>query len=268
MATIVKFDVSGVEDRSFETPKPGVYKVKIFEVNDRRGKDGKNDIEVISEIMDKGDYKGSRLWSYISFNPAADWKLKEFVRWLGISKGKGQFDLDKLPGTVGKVKVVNETRNDDVYAKVGKWLPASEEPAGDDTEPDDTEPEEDTQGAGNDDKDYETWDADDLKGEIEDRGLEVPGGRQSKAKLIAVLEEDDNKTDDAQKDDGEPDEPAADDAEPDDYDEWTLEELKDEITGPREAELPEVTGRKTEDKLKAAYIAFMRQDDIDNPFES
>jgi hypothetical protein len=93
---------------------------------------------------------------------------------------------------------------------------------------------------------YDDLSVDDLKAELEERGIDIPKGRITEARLIALLVEDDE----AAGEEPEPEEEAAEDG----YDEWELQDLKDEIeergaTG----NLP--GGRMTKQKL----IDFLRE---------
>lgn len=102
---------------SFEDPKPGVYLAKILEINPgfSKGDGGKPDkdrprLEVVLEIQDE-EYKGSRVWDYVSQAGNAKWKEDQFLLALGISnsKRKGEWDTDDYIGTVIKIRIKAES---------------------------------------------------------------------------------------------------------------------------------------------------------------
>lgn len=155
----VKFDVSGSDPeramRGGEPPKPGVYPVKIKEINSgfSKGDDGKPDrkrprLEVVFEIS-AGEHKGFPLWEYLTFTEASQWKLDQFLQTVGIAdkkKRKGEFDTDEYVGQELKVRVKHETQqgSDEPRPRVAAMMPLGE---GDDLtsveERDDKSPEED-----------------------------------------------------------------------------------------------------------------------------
>jgi hypothetical protein len=110
---------------------------------------------------------------------------------------------------------------------------------------------------------YDDWEEDDLKAEVTDRGLTVPGGRGSKKdKLIVLLREEDVLADGGGG--------AADDAPDadsgDDYDNWELDALKKEWEERTLGDLPSFRGGGAADRVKAAIVTALREDDGANPF--
>jgi len=141
----IKYDVSGVDPAdsvggSFEDPKPGVYKCKVKSITHgfSKGDDGKPDksrarLEVVYELLEP-PYKGSRLWDYLSFSEAAQWRLDQFLQAVGVTnakKRKGEFDTDELVGMPVRVRVKGETQTvggQETYrARVGAVLPGEDE---------------------------------------------------------------------------------------------------------------------------------------------
>ncbi len=302
--TVIKYDVTDVpEGGGGEDPQPGMYKGKIVSVTHRTQKtDGSpaNDLEVVVDVGSQ--YK--RLWTYIGLEANTAWKLREFTDALGLP-AKGGIDPAKVSKQQPEVnvKVSADTDQEGNYRGKVKNL----------FKPGKADDQEDTPASGSD-EDYTTWSTEDLAKEIEDRGLDMPAGRKTVAKLAEVLADDDASTADAQGEgegepaEGEPaaelpdeyvdiDEWDADDlkaelekldlkvsgrfsedkardliiehvslnggdpaaaAEPDDYDEWELQELKDEVEVRRGqgAEI-EISGRQTKEKL----IGVLREDD-------
>lgn len=269
MATI-KYDLTDVEaGGGGEQPKPGIYPVKIVEINDRRDQDGKNDLEVVVEFYKHPDL--ARVWSYLNFGDASRWKFREFTDALGL-KPKGSLNPEKLIGKKCRVKISADSYNDEYKGRVNTWL--KEKPDADEEEDDDTTEADDSGGDDGDDsddaaataddgEDYTEWTVEDLQQEIEERDLEMPKGRKTVDKLADVLLEDD-----ASKEDGGDEGDEAEAAAPeDDYDEWPANELQDEIKQ-RGLDMPaKPKGRNAAGKHKELLIAALRADDgDDDPF--
>jgi hypothetical protein len=249
----VKYDLEDVESGGGEQPQPAVYTVKLAEVNDRRGVDGHNDLEVIVDFFQ--DEGLARVWSYINFGDSSRWKFREFTDALGL-KPKGSFDPAKLVGKKVNVKITGDQYQGDYRARVNRWLKPGKVEEDGEVEEETIEAEEPAAEG----EDYSEWTLDELKDEIEERGLEVPAGRKTTAKLITVLEEDD-----AEAEPEAEEEPEA-EAETDDYDEWPLNDLKDEVSE-RGLDLPEMAkGRGAAAANKKALIELLREDD-QHPFD-
>lgn len=254
MSPVVKYDLEDVEaGASGEQPQPAVYTVKIAEINDRRGQDGKNDLEVIVDFFQ--DEGIARVWSYLNFGDSSRWKFREFTDALGL-KAKGQFDPAKLVNKKVNVKISGDQYQGEYRARVNRWMkPGKVSENGE--EPEEGEEGDEAEAAA--EEDYSEWTVDELKDEIEERGLEMPSGRKTAAKLITVLEESDASEE-------EPEEEAGEEEAADDYDEWPLNDLKDEANE-RGLEMPDlVKGRGAAAKNKAAMIELLREDD-QHPFE-
>jgi hypothetical protein len=255
---VIKYDLEDVEaGEGGEQPKPGLYTVKIAEVNDRRGQDNKNDLEVVVDFFQ--DEGIARVWSYLNFGESSRWKFREFTDALGL-KPKGSLDPAKLVGKKVNVKITKDEFEGEYKGRVGRWLKPGEAETDEDEEPeDDTEPEADADGeepaASGNEEDYTDWTKQDLIDEIETRELEMPSGRKTEEKLIAVLEADDAGGD-------------GDDAEPeDDYDTWPVKDLKDEVNE-RGLEMPDLaSGRGAAAKNKEELIGVLRSDD-QHPFDA
>lgn len=135
---MIKFDVSASDPEAAvgggEPPKPGVYSCKI--VGCKLGYKKKEDseeldksrprIEVIYQVLDDGEFKGSQLYDYISLGEASVWKLDQFLLALGLASSKkrtGQWDPEKQKSKEVKVLVAKDNNSDGEYrAKVRKVL--------------------------------------------------------------------------------------------------------------------------------------------------
>src|SRR5881392_807045 len=99
MAKLVEYDVTKVEEAQGGTGvkvRPGVRVARIERCQRREEKrDGTpaNDIEVALNFGEEFDCG----FTYIGLSEAADWKLAEFIRALGL-KEKGKLDPDKMVG--------------------------------------------------------------------------------------------------------------------------------------------------------------------------
>lgn len=140
-------------------------------------------------------------------------------------------DLPKGRKTVDKLAEVLE--NDD--AETAKAQSDDEEPAA---------------GLPDEYADIDEWDADDLKAELEKLSLKVSGRFSEDKARDLIIEHVSSNGSEPEDEDGE--------AEADDYDEWELQELKDEIEVRKGqgAEI-EIGGRQTKEKL----ITALREDD-------
>jgi hypothetical protein len=284
MAKVIKYDVSGVEESGGGgvQPRAGVYPAKIVICRQREEKtDGSpaNDIEVALNLG--GDY--AWVYTYIGLSEAADWKLAEFTRALGL-KEKGQFDPDKIVGKMIKVKINPDSYDGEYRGRAARLMKAARgDKLAEASDVDGDEPDAEEEEAADDEKDsgqnvtgaftptredesddevgsYDDWADEDLAAEVEDRGLTVGGGRGKKRdKHIKALREDDESAE------AEPE--AEEEASgTDDYDEWTADELIAEATE-RQLELPrKPRGSGAEDRYKEKLIELLRADDGENPF--
>lgn len=247
MATTIKYDNTDVESGGGgESPQPGMYPGKIISVKHRTQKsngDPCNDLEVVVDVG--ADYK--RLWTYIGLEKNTAWKMREFTDAVGLP-AKGELTVAKLKSLEGKpvsVKVAADTDLDGEYRGKVKNLfkPGADggKAAGKAATKEDGDHEE---------TDYSDWSVEDLVAEIEERELEVPKGRKTAARLVAILVSDDE----GETEDEPEDEPEDDDVVADEYDEWSVDDLVAEI---EERELTVPKGRKT----KATLVALLREND-------
>lgn len=251
----IKYDVTDVEaGQKRALPSLGVHVVKLEKAEHRcddTGFPGKDDIKLTMSIVGGTD-EGFWLYSYISLGPASRWKLREFTDAIGLEPA-GELDLDKLEGKKFKTMVNADSYQGEATVKAGRFYSLEEEGGeeADDGAVDEAEPAEVDEG-----EDYTTWTTEDLKEEMETRGLKVEG-RSSDKKMISALT-----VDDAANEDPEPEaEPAV---ENENYPEWSLDELVAEMEA-RDLEEPEIQGRKTDAKKKAVIIDALRADDKENP---
>lgn len=231
----VKYDVSDVEaGGGGEEPQPGLYAGKIVGVTRRDKKtngDPTDDLEIVVDI----GQEYSRKFTYIQLdNPATAWKLRELTDAVGLPP-KGQFDPKSLEGKKVSVRIKADKDLEENYRGSIKNLlkPGSDNGAA----PSDSAAADD---------DYSTWSTDDLVAEIEERGLDVPSGRKTVAKLASILEEHDAEQ-------GGGDGSAEDTDTADEYDSWTDEDLKAEVE--ERGIAGNISGRKSRDKLLEALRA-------------
>src|SRR5215831_7684704 len=297
MAKLIEYDVSGVEESSGGGTgvkvRPGVHVAKIERCTERTEKrDGSpaNDIEVALNFGEEFDWG----FTYIGLSQAADWKLAEFIRALGL-KDKGKLDPDKMVGKFIRVKVNSGTYEGEYSPDMGRLMkiqkgdieawesgngtasefsqsaaagPDTDEEGGDEPEassdsfyregqPDPEDPNE-TVGS------YDEWPDEDLEAEVNDRGLTLPGGRGSKKnKMMAALRADDEAQGTAEAGEDEAEAEGE-----DDYDEWDLDQLKAEWAERELGDLPAIRGRNADARLQAKLIEELRDDDKANPFEA
>lgn len=267
----VKYNVSDVEERpDYDTPiSRGVYKCKIADVTLGESKSsGRPMLTVEYEVVEKGEWKGRKLWDYIVLDDSSAWKLKQFTDALGL-KAKGQLDTDDAIGEIVQIKVKHETddrdpRNTVVRARVGNVTGLPEDGEEDEEETDEPEDEEEEEEEDEDDaedgdeeeegdlesrEDLDEYDREDLEALIEEEELEVK--RTPKLKLATLrdrvwdaldLEEDD---DDEEEDDEE---------EQVDYSEMSVSDLKAEL---KTRDLP-TKG------VKKALVTRLKKDDQKN----
>lgn len=234
MSPVIKYDVTDVEpnEGAYLQPQPGLYDAKIVELNPRNS-DGKNDIEVIVEVITKGEFQGAKLWSYINQGEASRWKMREFTDALDLP-AKGGFDTTKNIGKKVRIKVTAGSWEGEYRARLQRFLKPGDSVDGDD-------------GAASGDVGYDDWSDDDIKAELEEKELKV-AGRWTREKAVALLEEADDGSGGGNDDD------AAAASEPEDeYDEWSLDDLKAEAE--EKGILGNVPGRKTKEKLIEALRA-------------
>lgn len=214
----VRYDVTDVEAGG-EQPQPGIYKARIVGAN-RRETDGKNDIEVTAEVIDHKRFGGGRVWAYVHMGEASKWKLREFTDALGL-RAKGTLDTDKLVGKELGIVVVGDSWEGAYRARINRFLNLD---ALDEEELDDEEDE---------DEDIEDEEDEDEEEE------ETPKAKAKKGKAISPKakskdededeDEEDEDEDEDEDDEDEDDEEEDEDDEAEDYNEWALNELKEEL---------------------------------------
>jgi hypothetical protein len=252
----IKYDVTDVpEGGGGNQPQPSLYKGKIVSVVNRKKNargEACNDLEVVVDVGEEF----ARLWTYIQLdNPASKWKLREFTDAMGLPP-KGAIDPVKLKNKPVTVKVSADTDLDGNYRGRVKNL----------FKPGTVEEDDDADGNGSgvlseiseelledlkpDEDYYEDWSDEDIKQFVEDLGIAGNiSGRKSRAKYIAAITELASQSENGDGAEG---------GVEDDYDEWSLQELKDEVATRKEAGSEfKISGRQTEEKL----IAALREDD-------
>lgn len=261
----VKYDVRGVESGNRKALPPGVYNAKITQadVTKPEGKDQR--IEVILEVVNsEKEHNGQKLYEYINLeSQAAKWKLKEYLEAVGETSEDGSFDTDDHLNRVLGVKTIirpaDEARGFDERAAVRRMFPLDEaiRNGGSAVKENLDEPVEDEPAATAEDEPEEaeiTWieldsmdrsalkqmlkeesiefkvtktkSDDDIRGAIAD-WFEI-GDRPNPYEMTKEAQEaEEEETEEEAEATPEAAEAAGDD---DDYDEWTDDELREELT--------------------------------------
>jgi hypothetical protein len=289
LAKVIEYDVTGVETKggggTGERVRPGVKVCRIVDAEIRtEKKDGSpaNDIRVVLDFGPEYDWE----YTYVGLSDAADWKLAEFIRALGL-KEKGKLNVDTLKNKLLRVKVNSGEWEGQYSPDMGKFYPAqpgdeigsasaisngrAAGPDAEDVGEATAEPAAEADGICREDPNdpevgsYDDWPDEDLTAELEARNLTMPGGRGTlHNKAIKALRADDEAADESATAVAEG---AAAEPEAGSYGEWTLEELQKEWADRQMGEEPEIRGRNRDERLKAAMIEALEQDDRDNPFE-
>jgi hypothetical protein len=280
---VITYDGSDVETGGGGSIEPPVTVypaiIRKMEVRtQKKGGDPVNDIEIAFDLG--GDFRW--LYYYVGLEKDFAWKLRQLTDALGLPP-KGKLDTKKAVGEMVRIRVQEDTYEDEYRARVGRVMRAVDgdelpEPGDSgttaDAEPEDG-PEDDAETGGytaiREDPEgeigkYEDWPDGDVKEEFSDRGLEITGRKTEKA-MIAALREDDEAGDDsatavaeaeAEAETGEapeyPDgyDPAR-ETDENPYDDWPVEDLEGEVSD-RGLTAPGGRGKK-EDKLMAALRA-------------
>src|SRR5262252_3023231 len=190
---VIKYDVSNVESGGGgEQPQPGLYQGKIASITQRTQKANGDPVRDLEVVVDVGE-EYARLWTYIKtpddpgYNEAAHgWKLRELTDALKLQP-KGSLDTNKLTGKEVNVKVVADTNLDGEYRGRIKNLfaPGKIEEDGEGHE----------EGGGDDEpltaEELADWSNEDLKEELEARGLSLSGRFSSQKAIAAIMEDQD-----------------------------------------------------------------------------
>jgi hypothetical protein len=282
----IKYNNTDVEPGTFKQPTPGLYTMAITEAN-HRDENGKNDIEVILEVVG-GEFDKAKIWSYVGLSEASAWKFRELTDALGLPPA-GELDTNKLIGKKMKVKVNADQWQGEYRARAGRFAPldagaAAESSNGEveeaapkssrrtsstrtkakpapEPEP---EPEDDA-------PDYSEWSIEDMLEAInEDETLKakLPEGFEDDAEFLADFLAAADESDEALQDlldqvEGEEGEGEEEDDDTPDYATMSLDELKEEVER-RGLKLPK--GRVPKPRL----IKMLEADDSDgsDPFKS
>jgi hypothetical protein len=286
LAKLIGYDNTGVETSQGGTgvkARPGVYVARVERCEQRektRAGTPANDLEVALNVGEDFD------WVFTYVNLGVDWKVAEFTRALGLPE-KGRFDPGKQVGQLIRIKINPGTFEGSYSPDAGRMmkpLDEDEEPgpvsgiAEGNGEVPDEEAEEAVATAATAERyadgfeaaregdegieSYEEWSDEDLAAEVEDRGLTVPGGRGKKRdKLIAALRAEDEEVA------GEGGSNGGAEATTDEYEEWSVDQLKEEWEAREMGDLPSIRGRNADTRLATAIVEALREDDKDNPFE-
>lgn len=269
----IKYNVKGVErgGRDFEQPKPGLYEMEIKEATARLD-DGKNDVELVLEVTKNNDeFSGSRVWTYVNFGEASQWKLAELTDALGLPE-TGTMDTDKLTGKKMKVRITADSWNGEYRARAGRFAPltAEAEDDEDETEADDDETEAEDEFVlierndvelSTDPDYYDDWSDDDVFDEIDNQGISLGRKKKSRANVIAALIALVEAEAQAAEEEEEAEEEEGDDY--DDTDTWSDKDIADEVKKRGLA----VKGKRN----RTTFVKALRADDAgggddDDPF--
>lgn len=273
------FDVQGVDHkkaaRNFESPKPGMYRAKVAEMNPGFSKDnaGKPDpsrpkIEVVFHLQDK-EYDQTPMWYHLTFGEGyPKVKFDQFLQAVGVNttkKAKGSLDTDSFIGKIVNVRVrAGATEAGEYRGEVAGVFaaPQDEEDLDEDEADEDDldEEDEDLAEEGDEDEPEDEDDGLDALSIKEIRALAKEKGLDSTGVKAAVIERIRGAASEEEEEE-ESDEDEAED-EDDGYDELSVAELKQEFKD-RELDLPTVRGPVA--KQKVALIAALRAND-EEPF--
>jgi hypothetical protein len=287
VARLIDYDVTGVEESGGGTGvkvPTGLRVGRIALCEQREVKANGQPANDIRVGLDMGpDYDW--LFTYIGLGPESDWKLAEFIRACQL-KEKGKLDPTKQVGKIIRVKVNHGEYNGEYAPDAGKLMPSQDgdevgglsatAAANGSSNAIETDEEEATSQYADgfvpsreDDPEvgsYDDWADDDLEAEVNDRGATIPGGRGNKRdKLIKALREEDNAVADA-ADEAEQ-EAENGDEDGDDYESWDIDALKKEWEDRNLGDMPKMRGSGAAERLTAAIIEALREDDAANPFE-
>jgi len=261
---VIKYDVSNVESGGGgEQPQPGLYAGKIAAMTPRQQKADGTAVRDLEVVVDVGT-EYARLWTYVktpddpNYNEAAHgWKFRELTDALKLP-AKGSFDTTKQTGKKVNVKVVADTNLEGEYrGRVRNlFLPGKIEEDGEDL----------PEGGGDDEPltqaELSEWSNEDLKEELEARGLTLPG-RFSSGKAIAAIMDDQEEGEEDEAPEDEAGENGSGNLDPElvkdlrtdaaFYDDWEDEDIKQyaEDLGI----LGNISGRKTRSKYIDAIVA-------------
>lgn len=213
----ITYDVTDVEvGEGGNQPKPGVYDATIAQVTHRTEKrDGSpaNDLEIAYDLGEGYAW----VYSYVGLEDSSAWRLRELTDALGL-KAKGALDTEKIKGKKVRVKINPDTYNDEYRARIGRVMAYGSDNGDGPTGESDDGPDADAGTSGDVDEDelfaerypnapddfvpsregdegidsYDDWAADDVKGEVSDRGIVVSGRRKTQKALIEALRQDDS----------------------------------------------------------------------------
>jgi len=87
----VRVNFKGIETR--KTPPEGDYVLRVLEVASEKSQSG-NDQLIFTLEIDRGEYKGTKLWFYCPLQENSLWKLHAFLTALGVDAPEDEMDID------------------------------------------------------------------------------------------------------------------------------------------------------------------------------
>ena len=191
---------AGGGGRSAHLPEDeGPYLFRIKKGERKEGEDsGKPYINWLC-VVDKGPYKGKKVYNITSLNPKALWNLRGMMEASGINPGDRSMNvaaiIKRLTNKTFQAEVEDDEYNDKVKSKIAEYVVAVKDDDVDDEDDDDEEEDE----------------------EEEDEEEDEPAPRRGKAKVTpkprsrkaAPVEDDEDEEEEDEEDDEEEEEPPA-----------------------------------------------------------
>lgn len=123
---VIKVDFTGVSTEGGGRLLPeDQYQLELMEIEEKEGQDsGQPFLEFTFEVVDEGEYKGTKAWDNLSLVPKALWKLRQFMEAGGHATEDGPMDIDPdvLVGTVVTADIIHEDYKGKTKHRVGGYV--------------------------------------------------------------------------------------------------------------------------------------------------
>lgn len=124
----IKVDFSNAGG-SFEILEAGIYPVVVTNIEIRDSKSSEFQYANVELVVNDGPRDGYKLWTMVSFNPKAAFKLKEFLIAVGVSKedltGEADIEIEDYVGAGLEVSVISENYNGKLVNRVKEYISLS-----------------------------------------------------------------------------------------------------------------------------------------------
>jgi len=101
------------------TPMPeGIYKMQVEKLEPKVSKAGNNMVNVTMNVLEPVEHLGRKGFTNLVLMPEAMWKVKQFVKAVGIGFSTGGFNLGEALGRELLVRVTQGTYEKDGTTKV------------------------------------------------------------------------------------------------------------------------------------------------------